>query len=164
MSRSDAERVADILEAAEELDMVVALGREGFAESVLLRRAAERLLEIIGEASTELSDEYKAAHPGVAWRDVGAPRILLAHHYHRIDLDQVWQIASISEGRFKGWGPSGGNLDRSHLVEISACVSFSFPCDICSTTKPWLTRQSHLPQLRPSFLRQHPRRRAVRHR
>jgi uncharacterized protein with HEPN domain len=96
VSRSDAERVADILEAADELDMVVALGRQDFAESVLLRRAAERLLEIIGEASTELSDEFKAAHPGVAWRDVGALRILLAHHYHRIDLDQVWQIAAVS--------------------------------------------------------------------
>jgi uncharacterized protein with HEPN domain len=35
-------------------------------------------------------------HPEVAWRDVGALRILLAHHYHRIDLDQVWQIATVA--------------------------------------------------------------------
>ncbi len=96
MSRSDADRVTDILEAADELAMVVAPGRHEFAESVLHRRAAERLLEVIGEASTALSDEFKEAHPGVAWRDVGALRILLAHHYHRIDLDQVWQIAVVS--------------------------------------------------------------------
>jgi len=32
----------------------------------------------------------------VPWRDVSALRILLAHHYHRVDLDQVWQIASES--------------------------------------------------------------------
>jgi uncharacterized protein with HEPN domain len=96
VSRSDAERVADILEAADEVAMVVAVGRQDFAESVLLRRATERLLEVIGEANTALSDEFKAAYPGVAWRDVGALRILLAHHYHRIDLDQVWQIAAVS--------------------------------------------------------------------
>ena len=96
MSRSDAERVADIFEAADEVAKVVAVGHQGFAESVILRRATERLLEIIGEASTALSDEFKAAHAGVAWRDVGALRILLAHHYHRIDVDQVWQIAAIS--------------------------------------------------------------------
>ena len=94
MSRSDDERVADILEAADELALVVEIGREAFAVSLLHRRAAERLLEIIGEASTALTDEFKASHPEVAWRDVAALRILLAHHYHRIDLDQVWQIAT----------------------------------------------------------------------
>jgi uncharacterized protein with HEPN domain len=96
LSRSDDERVADILEAADELALVVDVGREAFAASLLHRRAAERLLEIIGEASTALSDGFKALHPEVAWRDVGALRILLAHHYHRIDLDQVWQIATVA--------------------------------------------------------------------
>jgi uncharacterized protein with HEPN domain len=96
VSCGDDQRVADILEAADELAKVVSVGRLAFAESVLHRRAAERLLEIIGEASTALSDEFTAAHPGVAWRDVSALRILLAHHYHRIDVDQVWQIAAVS--------------------------------------------------------------------
>jgi uncharacterized protein with HEPN domain len=96
VSRSDDQRVADILEAADELALVVAVGRDVFAESVLHRRAAERLLEIIGEASTALTDEFKAARHGVAWRDVGALRILLAHHYHRIDVGQVWQIAAVA--------------------------------------------------------------------
>jgi len=50
----------------------------------------------IGEASGSLSDEFKQAHPGVAWREVTALRILLAHHYHRIDPDQVWEIATVS--------------------------------------------------------------------
>ncbi len=96
MSRSDDERVADILEAAGELAMVVEVGRDKFLVSVLHVRAAERLLEIIGEASNSLSDDFKAVHTDVAWRDVAALRILLAHHYHRIDLDQVWQIATIA--------------------------------------------------------------------
>jgi uncharacterized protein with HEPN domain len=96
LSRSDDERVADILEAADELALVVDVGRDAFAASLLHQRAAERLLEIIGEASTALTDEFKVSHPEVAWRDVGALRILLAHHYHRIDLDQVWQIATVA--------------------------------------------------------------------
>jgi len=96
LSRSDVDRVADILEAANELAAVVEIGRDAFAESLLHRRAAERLLEIIGEASTALTDEFKASHPEVAWRDVGALRILLAHHYHRIDVEQVWQIATVA--------------------------------------------------------------------
>lgn len=94
MSRGDDERVADILEAAAELSMIVEVGRESFRSSALHARAAERLLEIIGEASNSLSDEFKVRHHGVAWREIAALRILLAHHYHRVDVDQVWQIAT----------------------------------------------------------------------
>jgi uncharacterized protein with HEPN domain len=96
LSRSDDERVADVLEAAAELALVVEVGREEFLASVLHVRAAERILEIIGEASNALSDSYKASHPEIAWRDVTALRILLAHHYHRVDLEQVWEIATVS--------------------------------------------------------------------
>jgi uncharacterized protein with HEPN domain len=96
LSRSDDQRLADILEAAAELARVVEIGSEAFPSNPIHVRAAERLLEIIGEASNALSDDFKLAHPSVPWRDVAALRILLAHHYHRIDLDQVWQIASVS--------------------------------------------------------------------
>ena len=94
MSRSDDERISDIVEAADELAGVVGVGREAFLSSALRVRAAERLLEIIGEASNALSDEYKMRHDDVAWRDISALRILLAHHYHRVDLAQVWEIAT----------------------------------------------------------------------
>ena len=72
MSRSDDERIADIIEAAGELAMVVQIGRDEFLVSVLHVRAAERLLEIIGEASNSLSDELKAGHGDIAWHDVVA--------------------------------------------------------------------------------------------
>ena len=94
MSRTDDQRVADILEAADELAQVVGEGRDTFGDNVLHVRAVERLLEIIGEASTALSDEFKDGLQDVPWRDISSLRILLAHHYHRVDLDQVWQIAA----------------------------------------------------------------------
>ena len=96
MSRSDAERVADILDAARELADAVAVGHDDFVTSLLRTRAAERLLEIIGEASNRLSAEFTDAHPKVPWSDVVALRILLAHHYHRVDVEQVWKIATSS--------------------------------------------------------------------
>ena len=94
MSRSDDQRVADILDAADELVVVTEVGRDAFVSSGLHARAAERLLEIVGEASTALSDDFKGRYPEVAWRDVSALRILLAHHYHRVDVEQVWEIAT----------------------------------------------------------------------
>lgn len=94
MSRNDDQRVADILDAASELANITDVGKDTFSSSPLHIRAAERLLEIIGEASNTLSDEFKDRHSDVAWRDISALRILLAHHYHRVDVDQVWEIAT----------------------------------------------------------------------
>ncbi|MGC8498376.1 MAG: DUF86 domain-containing protein [Acidimicrobiales bacterium] len=56
----------------------------------------ERLLEIIGEAANLLSDETRSSFPNVEWRDITNLRILLAHHYFRVDEEQTWVIASVS--------------------------------------------------------------------
>ncbi len=85
MSRSDDERVADILDAAEEIEGLTSAGREAWEQDRIRRLAVERLLEIIGEAARALSDEVRAEHPEVPWQDVIGLRVVLAHHYHRVD-------------------------------------------------------------------------------
>lgn len=93
MTRSDDQRIADILDACDELNAVVALrGSDGPTDQVLLR-AAERLLEIIGEAASNVSESAVAAHPDVDWRSIARLRIVLAHHYHRTDPDLIWSYA-----------------------------------------------------------------------
>jgi uncharacterized protein with HEPN domain len=32
----------------------------------------------------------------VSWRHIINLRHLLAHHYHRVDMDQLWTIASVN--------------------------------------------------------------------
>lgn len=78
MSRGDDLRVADISEAADRLAELVAGGREAFDEDWTRQRAAERLLEIIGEAANSLSEDFKAKCPGVSWRHIINLRHLLA--------------------------------------------------------------------------------------
>jgi uncharacterized protein with HEPN domain len=60
----------------------------------LRQLAVERLLEIIGESANSLSDEFRASYPDVPWRDIIGLRIVLAHHYHCVDPNQVWAIAA----------------------------------------------------------------------
>ena len=95
MSRSDDERLADILEAAAEIESIVAEGRESWDANRVERLAVERLLEMIGEAARALSDERRAGIADVPWSDVIGLRTVLAHHYHRVDPNQVWTIASV---------------------------------------------------------------------
>lgn len=99
MSRSDDERVADILEAAEEVVGLVAAGRDEWDRDRTRRLAVERLLEIVGEATRALSDDGRSRYPEVPWQDVIGLRTVLAHHYHRVDPNQVWTIATVEVPR-----------------------------------------------------------------
>ncbi|MDZ7673969.1 MAG: HepT-like ribonuclease domain-containing protein [Acidimicrobiales bacterium] len=94
MSRSDDERVADIVDAADQIAEVIARGKAAWDDDRIGQLAVERLLEIIGESARAMSDAARSDHPDVSWSDVIGLRVVLAHHYHRVDPDQVWVIAS----------------------------------------------------------------------
>ena len=85
VSRPDEQRLADIVDAAAELSSIVERGRDAFLADAILRRAAERLLEIIGEAANVLSDETTGRFPEIGWRDLARLRIVLAHRYLRVE-------------------------------------------------------------------------------
>ena len=94
MSRSDEERIQDILEIAVSLQMLVAKGEGFFFENVTHQWAVERALQNIGEACTKMSDAVKIKHSDVDWKSIIGMRTYLAHAYHRIDSDIVWKAAS----------------------------------------------------------------------
>lgn len=39
-----------------------------------------------------MSDEVKAAHPEIPWREIVALRHRIAHDYLHLDLVRIWQI------------------------------------------------------------------------
>jgi uncharacterized protein with HEPN domain len=47
-------------------------------------------LEIIGEASRNISDDLKTAHPEIPWRQMIGMRNKLVHHYFGVD----WEIVN----------------------------------------------------------------------
>jgi uncharacterized protein with HEPN domain len=94
VSRRDDERVADILDAASQIGEIVEAGQEAWEKNRIAQLAVERLLEIIGEAAGSLSETFRAQYAAVPWRDIIGLRIVLAHHYHRVDPSQVWAIAA----------------------------------------------------------------------
>lgn len=95
MSRSDVHRVADMVQAAAEIASIVERGRGAFDSDIVLRRAVERCLEIMGEAAKAVSVEFASLHPQVPWSDMAKVRDRLSHHYHRTDPAQLWVMASV---------------------------------------------------------------------
>jgi uncharacterized protein with HEPN domain len=91
--RSDRERLLDILQAIERIEVQAARGRSTFAGEELAQTAVVRWIEIIGEAAGGLTAELREAHPGVPWRQMVAMRNVLIHGYFDIDVDLVWSVA-----------------------------------------------------------------------
>lgn len=49
-------------------------------------------IEIIGEASAQVSDTFRAQYPEIAWRHLKDLRNALIHGYASVDLHIVWSI------------------------------------------------------------------------
>jgi uncharacterized protein with HEPN domain len=70
VSRRDEQRVKDILDAADQVVDIAQVGRDAWDKDRLRQLATERLLEIIGESANTLTEEFRAQHPEVPWRDI----------------------------------------------------------------------------------------------
>jgi uncharacterized protein with HEPN domain len=55
--------------------------------------ATIRQLEIVGEATKQLSADLRSRYPAVPWRRMAGLRDVLIHQYMGVDLDAVWEIA-----------------------------------------------------------------------
>lgn len=65
MTRSEFKRLQDILECADDLAELVAMGRVEFYGNKFWAMAGSRLLENIGEASAHLTDEILETLPDI---------------------------------------------------------------------------------------------------
>ena len=68
------------------------LSAEAFLADETLRRAFVRSLEIIGEATKNLPESFRAAHPQVEWRSMARMRDRLIHGYFGVDYELVWEV------------------------------------------------------------------------
>jgi uncharacterized protein with HEPN domain len=68
------------------------LSREDYLSDEVLCRDSIRSIEIIGEATKKLSDEFKSNHSSIEWKKIADTRDRLIHDYYGIDYDIVWDI------------------------------------------------------------------------
>lgn len=54
--------------------------------------AVIRAIEVIGEASKNLSSRLKEDHPGIAWREIAGMRDKVIHRYFEINWQIVWSV------------------------------------------------------------------------
>jgi uncharacterized protein with HEPN domain len=89
--RGDLERLLDMIEMCDLL-LRHASDPAELATDPVVQGAAQRWIEILGEAAGHVSEGVRRAHPDVPWREITGIRIILAHGYFHIDSDIVGTV------------------------------------------------------------------------
>lgn len=91
MQRDDGAFLIDMLNSAQEAVLIACKqSRVEFEEDRLSQLSLLKLIEIVGEAANQVSDETRNAHPNIPWKDIIAMRHRLVHGYFDIDNEIVW--------------------------------------------------------------------------
>ena len=72
-----------------------------FMDTPLLQDAVIRQIQIIGEAASRLSRQFRSQSPAIPWIDIIGMRQKLVHDYMGVDLGAVWETATKDIGELK---------------------------------------------------------------
>jgi len=91
--RRERDFLLDIEEAVRRiLEYTAGMSWDEYLRDYKTQDAVVRNLEVIGEATKNLADEFRNQYPGIPWRDMAGTRDRLTHHYFGINQEIVWQI------------------------------------------------------------------------
>ena len=91
MPREYEDYLRDLLDAIEKVQTFIKnLEFEDFKQDDKTKFAVIRGLEIIGEATKHISEEFRKKYPEVPWKDMAGMRDVLIHGYFGIDEETVW--------------------------------------------------------------------------
>ena len=81
-----------ILDAIEKIEVYTSVGKGAFMEQSHWQDATIRQLEIVGEATKNISMSLRVQYPDIPWKRIAGLRDVLIHHYMGVDLSAVWEI------------------------------------------------------------------------
>ena len=81
--------IRDCIEKIEYLSQKL-YSQENFEKNWVEQDAIIRNLEVIGEASINISDELKQKYPDILWKEMRGLRNFVTHQYFRVELSDIW--------------------------------------------------------------------------
>jgi len=92
--RRDQDFVSDIREAIQRIAAYTeGMTYEQFMKDHKTQDAVVRNLEVIDEATKNLSSRLRKMYPQVPWKDLAGVRNKMIHHYFGINYEIVWTVA-----------------------------------------------------------------------
>ena len=65
---------------------------EDFIADDMMYYAVVKNIEILGEASNRLTEEFRQAHSKTPWKQVNGMRNYIVHEYFQVDNNVVWDV------------------------------------------------------------------------
>ncbi len=91
----DLSYIKDILGAIDRINFYIqGVSKTTFFEHLMMQDAVMHQIEIIGEASNQISDTFRDNHPDLPWMEMRAIRNKIVHDYHGIELEIIWDTAN----------------------------------------------------------------------
>jgi uncharacterized protein with HEPN domain len=72
------------------------MDQTAFYSDFITQDAVVRQLEIIGEATKRISQDFRNKNQDIPWTDIAGMRDVLIHDYIDVDFDIVWKTATES--------------------------------------------------------------------
>ena len=92
----DKTRLGHMLRYAQEaIEMAQGCTRQDLDSDRKLNLALVRLMEIVGEAASRVSEQARRQLTAIPWADVVGLRHRLVHGYDKVDLDILWDIVQL---------------------------------------------------------------------
>ena len=66
--------------------------KDKFLNDKLVQSAVVRQIEIIGEATKNVSSNFRKKYQKIPWSDIAGMRDKLIHLYFGVNLDRVWEV------------------------------------------------------------------------
>ena len=83
--------LGDILDAIRRIEgYTTGVKKKEFIKHLMMQDAVMRQIEIIGEASNSISDEFQDKHPELPWFQMRGIRNKIVHDYRGINLQVIW--------------------------------------------------------------------------
>jgi uncharacterized protein with HEPN domain len=93
--RDDLSLLGDVLDAIVRVESYTrGIEKESFLQNLMMQDAVMHQIEIIGEASNSVSDEFQEKHPSLPWMEMRAIRNKIIHDYRGINLHIIWDTVA----------------------------------------------------------------------
>ncbi|MFH0960722.1 MAG: HepT-like ribonuclease domain-containing protein [Pseudomonadota bacterium] len=96
MKSHDLVRVKHMIEGGMRPLVLPRLRRGDLNKDRMLTVALMREIEVVGEAASKISEDFKRLHPEIPWALIIGMRNKLIHAYFDINLDILWRTVTVN--------------------------------------------------------------------
>ena len=95
MATDDRRRLRQMLDTVRRIHhMVHGVARARFDNDEVRQLAVLHLIQVLGEAASRVSADFREAHPELPWNQMAGMRNRIVHGYDDVDADIVWRVAT----------------------------------------------------------------------